>query len=620
MEVSMNFLLSFLTISCIHLGVHGARWMDVNEAVCRKFSELSLDNERRALSDTTPGEIINIESNTDLIENDVAQTIEGSKVMRYYETFRGIPVYDSMASIEVDSEDGTYTGQASGQLLQDIQNDVTSVDPAFNESNALMLGKLYFGGNDDAEYSDEHVELVIYPIGNTATLAYKVSFIVFEHDNIIRRLFIINANTGSLITTLNLLSSFQVKTTGGNQKIGKLEYGKSMPFLEVRQKNGKCMLASKKVKIFNLEHGKKPKKGDHPFTFDCDKAITDEGNGAFSPLSDAFYYANRVFKMYDDLVNAPAIKQQPIELWVHYGVNAIVAQFSGPMLMFGDGRKDLFYPMISADVISHELSHGFIEDHSALEYRGQSGAIDESFADIAGEAAEEFIFGKHDFKSGDDISMGYRVREMCAPTSDGRSIDHVRDYTDELDVHYTSGIFNKAACLLARSEDLDILKVFQIFAHANRFYWHPTTNFSSAACGVAKAAYDLGHDSDKVSVAFEKVGIDVCSMDKYTRTLHSDITIRRLQAKGDEKIVFKFNIKTGKSCMVYTLNGDGDVDITVDAKRKLRGAKPLYSSHSKGNLEMINVDFKLIRKGYITLRPKKKGMFSGVKLELRVND
>ncbi|XP_033725568.1 elastase-like [Pecten maximus] len=616
MDVAVYVLLT-LVAACT-LRVDGARWMDVHDAVSQTISELALRNEKRSLSDTSPGEIISVDHNTDLIESDVSRTIEGSKVMRYFETFHGIPVYDSVASIEVDSEHGKYTGQAAGQLLQDIQNDITSVTPALNEGEALNLAKVYFGG-DDIEYSNENIELVIYPALDVATLAYRVSFIAFGQDDIARRLFIINANTGTLLKELNLLPSYRVKATGGNKKIGKLEYGKSMPFLEVKQKDGKCKLANEKVKVYNLNHGKKPKKGDNPYTFDCKKAVTDQINGAFSPLSDAFFYANRVFKMYEELINAPAIRQLPIEMWVHYGEDALVAQFSGPMLMFGDGRKDLFYPMISADVIGHEMTHGFIEDHSGLEYSGQSGAVDESFADIAGEAAEEYVFGRNDFKSGDDISMGYKVRDICIPKSDGRSIDHINEYSDSLDVHYTSGIFNKAACLLAKTDDFDIIKVFQIFGHANRFYWHPTTNFSSAACGIAKSAYDLGHDTDGVSVAFEKVGIEVCSMEKYTRTLHTHTTINHLQAKGDEKIVFKFNIKVGSSFMAYSMNGDGDVDMTIDAKRKLRGATPMYSSDSKGNLEMINVDLKLIRKGYITLKPKKKGMFSGVKFYLRVN-
>lgn len=572
---------------------------------------------KRSIDATPPGEIIHLDHGTDLVEGEEATTIEGSKVIRYSETYRGIPVYDSIASIGVDKEDGTYTGQASGQLLQDIPHDVTSVTPTLTREEALLLGKILFGG-EVTRYSDEKVELIIYPVGHLATLAYEISFIAFEKESISRRMYILDANTGHLLKELNMLSSFHLKSTGGNTKFGKLQFGSSMPYLNVLVKNGKCVLANSNIEVYDLNQSNDIEKGDNPYTFDCSEGVHDMINGAYSPLSDAFFYANRVFDMYDNLVHTPVIRDLPVQLWVHYGKNAIVAQYSGPMLMFGDGLKDYFYPMVSADIIGHEFTHGFVEGHSGLEYSGQSGAVDEAFSDVAGEAAEVFIFGKNDFKSGEAVSMGYHVRDMCDPASDGRSIAHVRDYNDDMDVHYTSGVINKAACLITRSDDFDITTVFQIFAHANRFYWHPTTDYAQAACGIAKAAYDLGYDTEEISVAFETVGITVCSMENYTRTLHSDTTINNLHAKGNERIVFKFKVVEGETLKLYTMNGAGDVDVTVDRKRKLRGANPAYSSKSKGNLEMLKINLKLLNKGYITLAPKNNTMFNGVTFKLRI--
>ncbi|MGA0586262.1 M4 family metallopeptidase [Dyella sp. KRB-257] len=41
---------------------------------------------------------------------------------------------------------------------------------------------------------------------------------------------------------------------------------------------------------------------------------------------------------------------------------------------------------------------------------------------------------------------GTALRCMCNPTLDGRSIDNQANYTSTLDVHYSSGIYNKAYC------------------------------------------------------------------------------------------------------------------------------------------------------------------------------
>ena len=43
-----------------------------------------------------------------------------------------------------------------------------------------------------------------------------------------------------------------------------------------------------------------------------------------------------------------------------------------------------FYPLTSPGIVVHEIAHAFTEYQSGLQYSGQSGAIDESYADMAG--------------------------------------------------------------------------------------------------------------------------------------------------------------------------------------------------------------------------------------------
>ena len=71
-------------------------------------------------------------------------------------------------------------------------------------------------------------------------------------------------------------------------------------------------------------------------------------------------------------------------------------------MTFGDGATR-FYPLVSLDVSSHEVSHGFTEQNSGLIYRGQSGGINEAFSDMAGEAAEAY------FKEENDFLIGYSI-------------------------------------------------------------------------------------------------------------------------------------------------------------------------------------------------------------------
>jgi pseudolysin/vibriolysin len=199
---------------------------------------------------------------------------------------------------------------------------------------------------------------------------------------------------------------------------------------------------------------------------------------------------------------------------VHFGKDYENAYWDGQQMTFGDGG-DYLYPLTVLDVTGHEISHGVTEKNSNLVYEYQSGGINESFSDMAGETAEYFMksqVGKtNDWLVGGAIlkgPSGTALRYFKDPTQDGQSIDNARDYTDLMDVHYTSGVFNKAFYTLATKPNWDVKKAFEVFLTANRVYWTSDATFNSAACGVAKAANDLTYAEDDVVTSFNAVGVD----------------------------------------------------------------------------------------------------------------
>jgi len=120
-------------------------------------------------------------------------------------------------------------------------------------------------------------------------------------------------------------------------------------------------------------------------------------------------------------------------------------------------------------VTSHEVSHGFTEQNSALVYSGMSGGMNEAFSDMAGEAAENYMKGTNDFQVGAEIfKAAGALRYMYNPPLDGRSIDNAANFTSTLDVHYSSGVYNKAFYLLATKTGWNVQKAFQVMADANR--------------------------------------------------------------------------------------------------------------------------------------------------------
>ena len=215
------------------------------------------------------------------------------------------------------------------------------------------------------------------------------------------------------------------------------------------------------------------------------------------------YYHNK-YKL-NRLLNYTKLVQKLV-MKVHYGTNYENAFWDGSAMSYGDGAST-FYPLVSLDVTSHEVSHGFTEQNSGLVYSGMSGGMNEAFSDMAGEAAKYYVRGTNDFKVGTDIfKASGALRYMYNPPLDGGSIDNASKYTSSMDVHYTSGVYNKAFYLLATTAGWDTKKAFQVMADANRLYWTANSTFNDGACGVEKAAANRGYVVADVTNAFKGVG------------------------------------------------------------------------------------------------------------------
>ena len=58
------------------------------------------------------------------------------------------------------------------------------------------------------------------------------------------------------------------------------------------------------------------------------------------------------------------------------------------------------------------------------------------------------------------------------PSLDNRSIGNATDYCPGIDVHHSSGVFNRAFYLLANTEGWDIYSAFLTFVEANRLVYY----------------------------------------------------------------------------------------------------------------------------------------------------
>ncbi len=540
----------------------------------------------------------------------------GVRNYRYDQAWRGIPVFGQGVAVSEDRNGNVRT--MFGNLVSGLEADITSTTPKFGKAAALVTAKRIALGNGIAGMlaRGERADLVVFvDDAGHGHLAYAVTFVADSAAAApTRPMIILDAITGKVIKRWENLQHALVGTgPGGNQKTGQYEYGTNYGYLDVAQSGSTCTMSNTNVKTINLNGGTT---GSTAFSYTCPRNTVKSINGAYSPLNDAHHFGGVIFDMYQSYLGMAPLTFQLV-MKVHYKTNYENAFWDGTAMTFGDGAST-FYPLVSLDVSSHEVSHGFTEQQSGLTYSGMSGGMNEAFSDMAGEAAEYFDRGSNDWLVGADIFKGSgALRYMCNPTQDGSSIDNAANFTSSMDVHYSSGVYNKAFCTLAKKTGWNTMKAFQVFARANRDYWTASSTFNQGACGVETAATDLGYTKADVTAAFTAVGVS-CSGGggggSTGGTLTKGVTVTGLSASTGGEVVYTLQVPSGASNLVFTMSGGtGDADMYVKF-----GSKPTDSSYDcrpykSGNAESCTIATPSAGTYYVRL--KAYSAFSGVSLK-----
>lgn len=485
---------------------------------------------------------------------------KGITIIRYQQLYKGIPVVGAQVMVSTGTNQGVsakVSAEVNGHLMDDIQ---INTIPAINAQQAMALAKnAYFSANPKAPTLQEKMELQIRPVQeNELKLVFLVSFkSILADDKPVWPFFVIDAQTGAVIMQWNNIKTYLDSGPGGNEKVHEYWYGKDgLPSLDVVQKGSQCLMDNDKVRLVNL--GTQWDWGNRiltPFQYQCNQNTEENVNGGFSPTNDAYFFGHVIVNMYKDWYGLNALQHadgNPMKLVmrVHFGQSYDNAFWDGQAMSFGDGED--FYPLVSLDVAGHEVTHGFTEQHSGLEYHDQSGALNESLSDMAGQASRAYLletipqlYAKAYLQSnevtwgiGETIvrdSFGKALRFMDYPSSDGSSADcldkelaqsngsycaisygdvvafadaHIFNPQEKQSyiVHTASGIFNKAFYLLSKA--VGIKKAYHVMVIANTKYWTSTSDFKSAACGVIYSARDLKVDTALIKKTFAQVGVE----------------------------------------------------------------------------------------------------------------
>jgi vibriolysin len=424
-----------------------------------------------------------------------SQGLDGQNHVRMRQFHQGVRVWG--ADI-VAHASASQVNMVNGAMVQNLEG--FDVEPSLASEKALASAKADYAKGAKSivttlAYARESTELVILPsTSHEARLAWHVVFFTELQSGLAPSLsnYFIDAHTGEIIKRWNGIHTLsQASGAGGNAKVARTWTSA----LDVEPSGSLFAMDTARLRTLNMNNGSS---GGTVVTGSL-AAIGD------APINDAHGFAEATLNMLTEWGGYNSINNAGFKIIsrVHYGSSYENAFWDGAQMTYGDGAST-FYPLSGdVDVVSHEIHHGFTTFHSDLVYSSQSGGMNESFSDIMGTAAEYFIEGASaDWDLGRDIFRGNTaLRFMCNPTQDGSSIDNLANYSEGIDVHYSSGIMNKAFCRAAKrlgsgSPDgaatvASVQKLAKAFYVANDNYWTSNSTFVQGCQGTLDATAAL---------------------------------------------------------------------------------------------------------------------------------
>ncbi len=469
----------------------------------------------------------------------------GYRHYRYQQTYKGIPVE---GAIYLMHEKNNRVQHANGKLVHDLD---LSTSPALSEASALQAALTHINATlyawDDPRHEQslkqvkKRTDATFYPSGELVILdpefkqkaanhrlAYK--FDIYAVEPLTRQVVYVDAMNGTVLKTLEKIHdctdtpasgttnysgnrSHTACQAGGTHTL-KNNIGGGMQVFNANNTNGNPQI---------------------PFT---------DPDGFFEgdPTANEVHWATE--KTYEYFLNTHGRNSlddngMTLYSWIHFGTNYNNAFWNGSWMTYGDGDNNTFSALTAPDVVAHEMMHGVTDFSADLIYSYESGALNESFSDIFGEVAENYMRGSNDWLMGAEFTVRpgkTTLRNMSNPNDPTALTQQPDTYLgdfwftgsgDNGGVHFNSGVQNFWFYLLSEGgsgindngnaytiNPIGMTKAAAIAYRNLTVYLSQNSQYADARVGAIQAATDLyGAGSDEVAqvtAAWCAVGLGTC--------------------------------------------------------------------------------------------------------------
>ncbi len=478
----------------------------------------------------------NVESELEILDTQFDE--KGNKHSKIQQMYKGIPIYGAEMMLHATE---TQVKTVNGRIWPSPEG--LAVKAKISEKKAIEKALEYLG---DKTIVNEraHNDLGIGHLGNTSELliypkdgAFKLAYEIVARPNTLERWVIfLDATTAEVIDSYNHTCTFD----GFFNTKAKDLNGFTRDF-SIIQKGTSYFMVDASKDMFDSQRSQLPNSPVGAiWTLDAlDSRIDQEirpshvisNDGiTWSPTAvSAHYNASICYDYYKSKFGRTSLNGKGgtivsvINITDEDGKGMDNAFWNGEFMGYGNGNQG-FKPLAGAlDVAGHEMTHGVIENTARLEYRNQSGALNESFADIFATLIdrEDWTLGEDVVKS--NVFPSGALRSLENPNQGGQrdpgyqpknmsQYVYLRDVPSEDNggVHINSGIPNHAFYLFATGAGMNRDKAERVYYHALSNYMTRTSRFVDLRLAIIQSTKDLygsGQELSAATSAFDQVGI-----------------------------------------------------------------------------------------------------------------
>ncbi len=465
-------------------------------------------------------DVLGLDPSSDLVISTVETDRVGFSNYRYIQTYRGLPVENTMMIAHVKA--GKLTG-VSGQIITQFDNTIQqrkaigisakqAIDKAIQYVNAVK-----FAWQDaDMENSikqQKEGRTTYFPTASLVwfsnednirsrdlRVAYKVD--VYAREPLSRAYYFVDAQTGNVLGKKDELFFSDATGTAATAYSGSQTIHSDLSGSSYRLRD-----YTKGAGILTY-HGESGKRGTDYTSTSANWSLTGTNIAALDAhygvsQTYAFYYANFNRNSYDNQGTA-------LKSYVNDPTYTDNAFWDGTAMNFNKRSSSTTNPggVTGIDVTGHELTHGVTQATSGLNYSKEPGAMNESMSDIMGKSVQ-FWSKPNDINWTLSNDMNWIIRSFSNPNSQGQPDTYKGTYWvttsgDSYGVHTNSGVGNFMFYLLVTGgsgtndignaytvQGIGLDKADQILYRTNTVYLTPTSQYADWRQACINAAGDL---------------------------------------------------------------------------------------------------------------------------------